>query len=96
MDLDEFSKDTEHLCTEIGKFLNKWKGKLFKPLEKTLELIEMWLGKKEENKLACPLGDSTEVLPRTIEFLKHHNYIDVFEKGEYLFTLEKLEKETDE
>jgi chaperonin cofactor prefoldin len=42
-ELKELSKDTEHLCQEVGKFLNKWKGKLFKPLEKALEMLEAWL-----------------------------------------------------
>jgi chaperonin cofactor prefoldin len=42
-ELEELTEDAEYLCREIGKFLNKWKGKLFKPLEKALEMLETWL-----------------------------------------------------
>jgi len=47
-ELKELSQDTQHLCQEIGKFLNKWKGKLFLPLEKSLETLEIWLGTKKD------------------------------------------------
>jgi len=42
-ELEEFRKDCHHLKEEIGKFLNKWHGKIFKPLEKALEMLEAWL-----------------------------------------------------
>jgi hypothetical protein len=46
-ELKELTKDMEQLCQEIGKFINKWKGKLFLPLEKALEMLETWLGSKK-------------------------------------------------
>jgi len=43
----EFQEDCIKLCREIGKFINKWKGKMFLPLEKALRLLELWLGGEE-------------------------------------------------
>ena len=42
-EIDELLKDFQHLRKELGKFLGKWRGKIFKPLEKALEMLETWL-----------------------------------------------------
>ena len=49
-EIKELLRDTEHLCKEVSKFLNKWRDKLFRPLVMALEMLEVWLDAEYEKR----------------------------------------------
>jgi len=53
--MNSLIEDCEHLCRELGRFLNKHHGKLHIPLQKTLEALEAYLG-TETQFPKCPKG----------------------------------------